>query len=89
MGHLSATTRTSFTRSTPGRDRNAMLGRRDVPVDMGTLHPQRPDANAFNCEIASVVLLREEPDEEEEEEDEGDNKKDDDVEDEEDDGYSE
>jgi hypothetical protein len=70
--------------------RMPMLARRDVPVDMGTLHPERPEAYAFNCEIASVVLLREEPEEEEEEEeDEGDNKKDDDVEDEEDDGYSE
>jgi hypothetical protein len=65
-----------------------MLARRDVPFDMGTLHPERPEANSFNCEIASVILLREEPDEEEEE-DEDDNKKDDDVKDEEDDGYSE
>jgi hypothetical protein len=65
-----------------------MLARRNVPVDMGTLHPQRPEANYSARGIIPDVLLREEPDEEEEE-DEGDDKKDDDVEDEEDDGYSE
>jgi hypothetical protein len=58
-----------------------MLARRDVQFHMGTLRPERPEAN-------SDVLLREEPDEEGDE-DEGDDKKDDDVEEEEDNGYSE
>ena len=72
--------------------RIACQGLRGVPLDMGRIHPERPDTNPFDRSVTADVLLRQEPDEEDEEEDEGDGKDDDADEDqgnEDDEGYSE
>ncbi len=57
-------------------------------MDMGRIHPERPDTDPFDRSVTADVLLRQEPEEEEDEE-EGDGNEDDDDNDEDDDGYSE
>jgi hypothetical protein len=58
-----------------------------VPLGMSRIHPECPEADAFDRSGSADVLLRQEPEEEDEEEDDGDGKKDDDDDD--NGGYSE